>query len=785
MSETKINFIYNDKILEMNFSKSEFVKNILGSFALKVGKNIEDFNFLYSGEKIVNNSIQKLFELNDKDEVINISVYYKNDSSLKTNNIIIPKNLQLKESKHIICPKCKNMSEIDINEFKISLKNCNNNHSMIGFFMNDFVNTQYFDESTIKCKYCNKLESELFSNENSKDNKLMLCSCGVLFCKGCTEKHNLEIEENEKNKNHTTIDYKNKDYFCIEHNISYSGYCHKCKKNICDKCGKENHNKHRIDLFTKISPKEVFIEKLKNMNKDLIKKVTKFNKELKELTDLISNISNNIQNDLNIYLKIISNVINDFHFDRKNYQTIQNVKNIFKNINETPIFPKIDLFLKNNNSANRIGYILDMYDKMYIETNYNLYIIDENKRRRSVKQFEKNKKEEKKDELKESKKDKKDVDKDLLESFMILKYTPNLKRIKDNKMKIFGKKFVENNKDKCLLIINGKEAELKEFYTLKKNDLKNNELEIKLKITKTITDMSFMFHADSNEPSIYLSYILNITNLDTSLVTDISHLFSNCTLLNFIPDISNWETINITNISNLFYHCISLNSLPNLSKWKIEKITNMSYMFYDCKLLKSLPDISGWKTENVKDMRGIFCNCSSLTSLPDISKWNTENVNNMSGMFQHCTKLIKLPDISEWNTGNVINMGGMFDHCTSLKVLPDISKWDTKNVTNLTYMFYYCSELSSLPDISQWNTINVINMKGLFCNCSSLSIIPDISKWNTSNTINMSCMFYNCSSLLSLPDLMQWNIVNVVDKKAMFDNCKKLPEQIIPRKFKI
>ena len=781
MSETKINFSYKSEKYEMNFNKSDFIKDILGSFALKVEKSIEDFNFLYSGEKLSPNSTQKLSELNNKDDTINISVYQKNDSNQKPLNLVMPANLKFKESKNIICPRCKGISEIDLNNFKIIIKNCINNHSMSGLFMNDFVYTQYLDESRIKCKYCNKTENELINDENNKDNKLLLCSCGVVYCQACKETHD-KNEIKDKNVKHCNIDYKNKDYFCVEHNANFTGYCHRCKKNICDKCEKEKHNKHRIDFFKKISPKETFIQKIKEMNENLIAKVTKFNQELKELTDLINNISNNIQNDLKIFLKITNNVIDGYNLNRKNYQTIQNVKNIYNAINDTPIFPKIDLFLNNTNSANRIGYIIDMYNQMYLETSNNFNIIEENK---NIINNDKNKKEEsKKKETKKEKQEDSNIN-DPSGTYMILKYTPNLKKIKDNKMKILGKKFVENNNDKCTLIVNGKELPLSEFYTLKKNDLKTNDLEIKLKINKTITDMSYMFYADSSEPSIYLSSITNISNFNTSFVTDMSNLFGNCTLLTSIPDISKWETKNLTNISNLFYHCISLASLPDISKWTVENVTNLSYMFYDCKLLSKLPDISVWDTSKVTDMRGIFSNCTSLTTLPDISKWNTENVTNMSGLFHHCTKLVKLPDIAEWNTGNVVNMGGMFDHCTSLQSLPDISKWDTKKLTNINYMFYYCSELGSLPDISQWKTDNVKNMKGLFCNCSSLSIMPDISKWNTSNVNNMSCMFYNCTSLLSLPDLMEWDISKVEDMKTMFTNCNKLPEQVIPRKFKI
>ena len=88
------------------------------------------------------------------------------------------------------------------------------------------------------------------------------------------------------------------------------------KKNICEKCEKD-HNKHRIDYFKKISPKEEFIGKLKSMNEALKEKVTKFNQELRELIDVINNISNNIQNDLKIFLKISNNVIEDYKLDKK------------------------------------------------------------------------------------------------------------------------------------------------------------------------------------------------------------------------------------------------------------------------------------------------------------------------------------------------------------------------------------------------------------------------------------------------------------------------------------
>jgi hypothetical protein len=58
--------------------------------------------------------------------------------------------------------------------------------------------------------------------------------------------------------------------------------------------------------------------------------------------------------------------------------------------------------------------------------------------------------------------------------------------------KIFGEKFVKNNRNKCKIIINGKEKDIFSFFDIEK--MKENEMiEIKLKVKKKIEDMSYMF----------------------------------------------------------------------------------------------------------------------------------------------------------------------------------------------------------------------------------------------------------------------------------------------------
>ena len=357
----------------------------------------------------------------------------------------------------------------------------------------------------------------------------------------------------------------------------------------------------------------------------------------------------------------------------------------------------------------------------------------------------------KSDDLKENKKKSKEIINKNVDEITILYKIKNIKNKKS--IRIFGEEFVKNNKDKCKIIINGKEIELCSYINININKINNNKIyEIKLNGINSITNMSRMFINEFDDEIQLLS----------------------------LPDISNLNTKNIIDMSYMFYGCSSLSSLPDFSKWNTQNVTNMSFMFYGCSSLSYLPDISGWDTKNVINISNLFYGCSSLLSLPDISKWNTKKIINMSNMFNGCSGLLSLPDISKWNTPNANNMKGMFNGCSGLLSLPNISKWNTKNVIDISLIFCKCSSLLSLPDISKWNTQNVIIMSGIFSECSSLLSLPDISKWNTQNVTDMSFMFNDCSSLSSLPDISKWNTQKVNNKNEMFKGTKNLN---IPKEF--
>ena len=79
------------------------------------------------------------------------------------------------------------------------------------------------------------------------------------------------------------------------------------------------------------------------------------------------------------------------------------------------------------------------------------------------------------------------------------------------------------------------------------------------------------------------SYITEISKqLDTSSVTNMQGMFSNCTSLTTIPQL---DTSNVTTMNHMFSDCTNLTTIPELNTGKV---TDMSYMFYSCSKLEKI-----------------------------------------------------------------------------------------------------------------------------------------------------------------------------------------------------
>ena len=190
------------------------------------------------------------------------------------------------------------------------------------------------------------------------------------------------------------------------------------------------------------------------------------------------------------------------------------------------------------------------------------------------------------------------------------------------------------------------------------------------KVTKVVFDPAFANARPTNcyawfQGYVNLTSIQGIEYLNTSQVTDMHNMFSECSHLQ-TTDFSGFDT---------------------------RKVKDMSYMFHNCGSLKSL-DISNFNTSEVTDMRGMFESCIGLTSL-DLSHLNTSKVSVMASMFRSCINLLSV-NLSGWDTRNVISMTSMFRRCHSLKTL-DLSGFDTREKTcTMGDMFNTCKELTTI-----------------------------------------------------------------------------------------
>ena len=184
---------------------------------------------------------------------------------------------------------------------------------------------------------------------------------------------------------------------------------------------------------------------------------------------------------------------------------------------------------------------------------------------------------------------------------------------------------------------------------------------------------------------------INLSGIDTSLVTNMSGMFRGCeglteVVLDTEKDANgkfvHFNTANVTDMSYMFCSstiesgnikptAMSLTSV-DVSGLDTSSVTDMSYMFYMCWQLSEL-DVSGFKTANVTDMSsmfacynysGVYCP-GHLTSL-DLSGWNFANVTSVAHLFDRQENLASFSFPGTTNFASLTTMTYMFSHCLSL-----------------------------------------------------------------------------------------------------------------------
>ena len=280
----KILFNYKGKVISIQEEIDLPMKNIFETFKnkLNINHNYINLRFVFHDEAVNEEITLKEFVAKNKieNDVIEISVFEENDNEIKY------------FSEEVICPECKQEARIFVTDDKIKLI-CNQNHNK-EMKKTEFIKSQMIIKSRIKCK----------CKFNSTNTKRFCLTCKEILCTFCEKDHN------KNNNEHIIIDYAQKNYYCLEHNIcknEFIFYCKTCKKNLCWKCldFHENHQKEKL--------MEIYDFKDK-----LIVRHKAFASILKKLDQAIEELKKEYDNIKSAY-EMKEKIINNYNIDNRNY----------------------------------------------------------------------------------------------------------------------------------------------------------------------------------------------------------------------------------------------------------------------------------------------------------------------------------------------------------------------------------------------------------------------------------------------------------------------------------
>ena len=343
-------------------------------------------------------------------------------------------------------------------------------------------------------------------------------------------------------------------------------------------------------------------------------------------------------------------------------------------------------------------------------------------------------------------------------------------------------------------------------------------------IKNIVFDESFKTYAPTSLRGFFincktLETISGLKYLNTANVTDMNHMFYDCSALESLV-ITNFNTENVTNMSFIFGGCSALESL-NLTNFNTANVTDMSFMFHGCSALKSL-DLTNFNTAKVTYMNNMFYGCSALTTIYASDKFDTDNVRNSLDMFTGCKSLKDYSDSKTDHTyANYGTIGyftpvfdyAEFDNATGTLTFRrslskpagayDLNEGNTKpgwltqkeNIYKVVFdasfantrptscckWFDGCQKLTEIKGIENLNTQNVTDMSSMFSDCQKLTSL-DLSNFNTANVKYMRSMFGFCQKLTSL-NVTNFNTANVEDMRSMFKNCSALTGIFASNKF--
>lgn len=181
---------------------------------------------------------------------------------------------------------------------------------------------------------------------------------------------------------------------------------------------------------------------------------------------------------------------------------------------------------------------------------------------------------------------------------------------------------------------------------------------------------------------------LDISDLDTSMVTDASKMFKDC--IGEVHGIESLNTQRMTDISEILLGAAQYKRGNANNKYSglRSAFGNLLYSlkYDDCmsigdKTKQVRLDLSGWSTHNVQNMQWAFAH--TCYDIVGISDWDVSNVLNFENIFRgyRPSKAIKHTlDLSNWKINTQANTTGMFNGCVAhvkandARIIAEISK---------------------------------------------------------------------------------------------------------------
>lgn len=249
---------------------------------------------------------------------------------------------------------------------------------------------------------------------------------------------------------------------------------------------------------------------------------------------------------------------------------------------------------------------------------------------------------------------------------------------------------------------------------------------------------------------------INLADINTSLITDMSYLFYNSTRNDF-SGLNSWDTSKVESFEGMFCKASNFNELISFDT---SKATNLNKMFFACENLNQALILD---VKNANDISEMFYGCESLNN--KIIFKNSENIQNASMLFKNCKKLnVKI----DYHFANLLNADEMFSYCYDLN---QEIRLIAPKLKSANAMFSYCINLNNDVYIK---SDELTEVKELFSYCyemnAKIRLEIDFDK-----LLYVSFMFLYCKNLRSVDIAFR----DDVDFYTVFKCCDKLDEKII------